>query len=260
MLMYGGSLVTPIESRVEDLKDGIQQDLDLLKDYEDALRYEDDPRRILKYRRDIERQQASAAKYQKEYNELQIKMAEVPVAECETISGQMQEVHSMLKQLRLKVDDLQSGQGDILDKLDIQHQEVLDRFVASDQTIEASIIKHLDKTQLETVKTILVAIEAHRVPDEEINETLDAVRQVLSELQHGALGSNMRLTENAEHVSKVLDDPKVDLSHKLKVTLPIIPLLLSYEGEVAMKSGMNLRSALDNLKASVASIMKCRKA
>ena len=37
--------------RLNHLVDNIQQDLNLLKEYEDALRYEDEPKRLARYRR-----------------------------------------------------------------------------------------------------------------------------------------------------------------------------------------------------------------
>lgn len=54
--------------RIQQLADNIRQDLDLLKGFEDELRYETNPRLMAKYRRDIERQRNSLALNQIEYN------------------------------------------------------------------------------------------------------------------------------------------------------------------------------------------------
>ena len=43
-----------VELRAEQLKDNVSWVLKLLKEYEDALLYEDVPRRKAKYRKDIE--------------------------------------------------------------------------------------------------------------------------------------------------------------------------------------------------------------
>ncbi|MBA1341611.1 MAG: Photosystem I assembly protein Ycf3 [ANME-2 cluster archaeon] len=58
------------EKRLKVLEDHINNDLDLLKEYEDVLRDETDPRRKAKYRREIEQQRESLAHYQQEYNQL----------------------------------------------------------------------------------------------------------------------------------------------------------------------------------------------
>jgi len=59
------------------------------------------------------------------------------------------------------------------------------------------------------------------------------------------------LTSEIENLSDVVDAPKLDASHKLKITIPIIPFILSYEGEMGLKSGMNLESAWQRLLSKV---------
>jgi hypothetical protein len=60
-----------------------------------------------------------------------------------------------------------------------------------------------------------------------------------------------QLVREVENLSAVVDDPKLDVSHKLKVSIPIIPLILSYETEVELKSGLNLKAAWQRLKVRV---------
>ncbi len=168
----------PIEFRIQQLEDNIRQDLDLLKSYEDELRYETDPSLREKYRRRIERQRESLNRYQQEYGELQ--------------------------------------------------------------------------KQAATVKSILDEIEARPVPESELRETLSAVQQTLSEIKQNKTGRyDPQLVSEAKNLSEVVDDPKLDAHHKLKVSVPIIPLILSYETEVGLKSGLNLKAAWQRLKARI---------
>lgn len=60
-----------IRKRQVQLEENISRDLDILHEYEVRLQYEDDPRRIAKYRREIERQRASYDKNREEYDELE---------------------------------------------------------------------------------------------------------------------------------------------------------------------------------------------
>lgn len=76
--------------RLQQLNDNIQQDLELLKDYEDALRYEDDPRRRARYRREIEKLHESAARYKEEIVNLKAEVA------GGKMSGDMQTVSKQL--------------------------------------------------------------------------------------------------------------------------------------------------------------------
>ena len=82
--------------RLKDLKDQINKDLKLLKEYEDELRYETDPRRIGSYRREIERQHESLTRNQKEYDELRRQMT----------PEELQSVTELLQQKDAKLDEI----------------------------------------------------------------------------------------------------------------------------------------------------------
>ena len=82
--------------RLNDLEDNIRQDLDMLKEYEDKLRYETDPRRIGSYRREIERQHESLTHNQKEYDELRRQMT----------PEELQNVTDLLQQKDAKLDEI----------------------------------------------------------------------------------------------------------------------------------------------------------
>jgi hypothetical protein len=82
--------------RMEDLEDHIRKDLKLLKEYEDVLRYETDPRRIGSYRREIERQRESLTCYQQEYDELGRQMT----------PEELQNVTALLQQKNAKLDEI----------------------------------------------------------------------------------------------------------------------------------------------------------
>ncbi len=58
------------QQRLKDLEDNLAKERELLKQFEDTLRYETDPRIRARYQQDIERQQQAIANYQQEYAEL----------------------------------------------------------------------------------------------------------------------------------------------------------------------------------------------
>ena len=82
--------------RMEDLEDHIRKDLKLLKEYEDVLRYEADPRLQARYHREIERLREYLTNYQQDYDELRRQM--IPVTE--------QAVTDLLQQKDAKQDTL----------------------------------------------------------------------------------------------------------------------------------------------------------
>jgi len=164
-----------IELRTQQLADNIRQDLELLKGYEDELRYETDPRRLAKYRREIERQRESLSRYQQEYDDLQKQVIGEPPAE-------MQETEDQLRQMNDKLDDLLGGQKVMQDDLKDFRKILLARFDANEQAIISTIVQRLDQSQLATVQSILAGIETHSLLESELQETLNAVQQSLSEI------------------------------------------------------------------------------
>jgi len=232
-----------IERRIQQLADNIRKDMDLLNDYEDELRYETDPRRLARYRREIERQRESLSRYQQEYDELRGQLTGDPPAG-------MQDSADMLRQMGAKLDGLLSGQSAIQKDLKDFRKTLLARFDDSEQTIISTVVQRLDQNQLVTVRRILGEIETHRLPESELQETLSAVLQAISEIKQNEAGYyDSRLVSEAANLSEMVDDPKLDVNHKLKVSIPIIPLILSYETEVGLKSGLNLKTAWQRLKA-----------
>jgi hypothetical protein len=100
------------------------------------------------------------------------------------------------------------------------------------------------------VLSIQDKIETYSVPENELQETLSAIQQALLEIRQTGL-NDLQLLSEAKNLSEMVDDPKLDVNHKLKVSVPIIPLILSYETEVGLKSGLNLKAAWQRLKARV---------
>ncbi len=88
------------QQRLRDLADHIAQDLAQLKENEDALRYEDDLSRRARYRREIKRQRESAARYQREYDELRTWVIGEPPAALQGVTTQLQYMDAKLDTLR----------------------------------------------------------------------------------------------------------------------------------------------------------------
>ena len=233
------------ELRLQDLADNIRQDMNLLKAYEDELRHETDPRRLEGDRREIERQRESLTRYQQEYDELQKQVTGVPSAE-------MVDTANLLRQMDAKLDDVLKNQKVMQEDLKDLRKTLLARFDASEQAIISAIVQRLDQNQLATVQSIVDEIETHSVPENELQETLNTIQQALSEIKQNEVGYyDSQLVSEAKSLSDVVEDPKLDVTHKLKVSIPIIPLILTYETEVELKSGLNLKAAWQRLKVRV---------
>jgi hypothetical protein len=87
------------QQRQRDLRDNIAQAMNLLKQYEDAVLYEDDPGRTERYRRQIGRLRELAADYQKEYDDLKASALGEPSAALDDLGVKLQEVDTRLDRL-----------------------------------------------------------------------------------------------------------------------------------------------------------------
>ena len=166
-------------------------------------------------------------------------------------SKDRQKIDEQFGVIRAMLVEIQSGQKVLVDELKGLRQTVLARFDANEQAIIGTVVKELNQSQLAAVKTVLDAVEANRVSESESRETLSAVQQTLSEIQEKADKIDPKVVSEAASISKVLEDPKLSVTQKLKYSVPIIPLILSFEGEVELKSEMNLKSAWKALKSRV---------
>lgn len=225
-----------IELRLKDLDDNIEQDLALLKKYEDTLRYEDEPRRKAKYQRDIEQLRESANRYQQELNELQRQIISEPNVHTQTVAIQLQQVNT-------KLDRLSAGQKAIYENINHLHQGLLARYKDSEQNIIAAITEQLDKAQITTISTILDALEADQVSEGEMQNILQSIHLILTTVQQRGIA----LPAYQKTLAEVINRAELDTKHRLKVSLPIIPFLLDYEGELELGTGIKLKAVLQEL-------------
>ncbi len=199
------------QKRLEDLEDNIKQDLELLKDYDDELRYTTDPRLKARYRREITRQENSVSRYKQEYNRLQQELTGQP-------SPQMQEVGIQLRQMDAKLNILLSGQVAIYEDL----------------------LKQLDQNQLVLTQKLQDALDANQVSEPQMQQMLAVLEERIP-----------LLPPSQAAITEVIKDPELDVKQKLKVTLPIVPMLVEYEGEFELGSGFNIKTAWEKLVAKL---------
>lgn len=224
--------------RLKDLEDNIKQDLALLKKYEEALRYEDDPRRQVKYNREIEQLRESANRYQQEYDQLDQQITGESTVQMDSVAIQLEQMNDRLDQLYV-------GQKAIYGNINHLRQGLLARYSASEKNIISAITERLDESQVTTISALLDAIEANKVSDAEMQKILPSIQEGLIILQQ----RGVTLPVSQEEIVGVINEPQMDFKHRLKVAVPIIPFILDYEGELELGTGINLKKALKQFMA-----------
>jgi hypothetical protein len=215
--------------RLKDLEDHIAQEQELLREFEEVLSDETNPRIQRKYRCDIERQQKSVAGYRQEYNELQQELAGQP-------SAQMQEMGNQLQQMDTKLNILLCNQVAIYENLDRMRQDLLLRYDATEQATIEAVAQQLDRNQLLLTQNLLDALDANQVSEPQIQQMLAVLAERVP-----------ALPPSQAAVAEIIKDPTLDARHKLKVTLPLVPFLVEYEGELELGSGFNIKLAWEQL-------------
>jgi len=215
--------------RLQDLEDHIVQEQKLLREFEEVLRDATNPRIQAGYRRDIERQQESVAGYRQEYNELQQELAGQP-------SARMQEMGNQLQQMDAKLNILLSSQVAIYENLDRMRQDLLLRYDTTEQATIKAVAQQLDRNQLVLTQHLLDALEANQVPQQQMQQMLAVLEERVP-----------ALPPSQSAIAEIIKAPELGAKHKLKVTLPLVPFLVDYEGELELGSGFNIKSAWEQL-------------
>ncbi len=155
------------------------------------------------------------------------------------------ELRSLFAGLQAQIQQVQADlrQGFVL---------LLARFDASEQRILAPLLARLDGQEAALVAAVLDALDDRLFPAGELGQHLAVIQTALAELNIRASQiGDRQLAAAVQHADAIVSDPGLDVKHKLKVSIPIVPALLAYEGELELGSHANLREAWRALRAWV---------
>jgi len=208
--------------RLTDLLDNITQDQKLLKEYEETLTVEDDPRKLKKYKKEIKRQQESINNYRQEYTELEQQLIGTSAPQMQVVENKLHLVENQLQQIDAK-----------LNIVLVNQDSLLNRYQFSEQAILRVIIEQLNQTQLAFTENMLNAVAANQVSESEMLQMLAVLETRIPSLP----------TSSQAEIAEIIKSPELDARHKITVTLPIVPFLINYEGELELGTGFNIKSA-----------------
>ena len=210
------------QQRLTDLLDNITQDQKLLKEFEDELTVTDNPRTLKKYKKEIKRQQESINNYRQEYTELEQQLIGTSESQMQVVGNKLQLVENQLQQIDAK-----------LNIVLVNQDSLLNRYQASEQAILKVIIEQLNQTQLAFTENMLNAVAANQVSESEMLQMLAVLETRIPSLP----------PSSQAEIAEIIKSPELDARHKITVTLPIVPFLINYEGELELGTGFNIKSA-----------------
>jgi hypothetical protein len=217
--------------RLQHLEENTAKVLQLLNEYEAELLDEDDPGKKSKYCRRVERLKQQKVGYEEEFVELQIQLTNHSPLQAQTISDHLQEINNKIELL--------------LDSQVALSQALLSRFNPREKALLLPFTQRLDKPKLIEVQAFLEAVDTNQASEEEVQSMLTEPRQVLRELKE----RNLALQPANEAVIEMINAPTIDAKHALKVSIPIIPFILAYEGELGLGTGIKLKETWQHWKS-----------
>ncbi|HEX9926237.1 MAG TPA: hypothetical protein VGD99_26505 [Anaerolineae bacterium] len=229
------------QRRLADLQRHLEQDHQLLKDYEKLLRLEDDPRRLLRYRHEIERQKATIAGYELELTGILPEAA----TRSEAMPAQIQQTLAALQaQLATMEEGLVAGQQGLSEQLRQQQATLLDHIDARHRETVERVTARLETDQLETVELLYDLVDQQQLAQWELDEIATLGQQSLAKLTNAPNASYWQQLLAAAEETNAVDQ-------KFKLILPLIPCFLEYELELRADTLPALQQVWGRLRAKI---------
>ncbi|MCO5213096.1 MAG: CHAT domain-containing protein [Caldilinea sp.] len=151
-----------------------------------------------------------------------------------------------------RLDELVAGQGALLARQDAFQREVLAALAAAEQRVVAGVLDGMDERNRRLVEEVMLAVQGGQAPPAETQALLDAVAAVRAEVRgHGAALASLGDRLDALAAGEPVGPTEAEVKHRLVMTVPIVPFLLGYEGEIELKSRFGLDAAWQALVKKV---------
>ena len=117
--------------------------------------------------------------------------------------------------------------------------------IYQEEGIETSqdVIRIGNKLQKIFIKSIIEAIDQKQLTDAEMKEFLRVIQQAFKELEQKAPSDSAvgKMLQESQNLPEVWESPTKDTGEKLKVSIPIIPSILTYEAELSVNVKESLK-------------------
>jgi len=155
-----------------------------------------------------------------------------------------------------RLDQVLAGQAELGAELDAFQAVVLSSLSGAEQRIVVAVLAGVDAQSRRHVEAIMLAVQDNHLAAADLQTLLAAVAAVHAEVRgHGAaladLSARLDLLAVDEAVAAVVGPTDAEFKHRLVMTVPLVPFLLSYEGEVELKSRLGLDAAWQALLARI---------
>ena len=217
------------EFRKKQLMENINRQYKLLHEYEKKRDLSERPKEIELFNDEITNITQSLNEYIIQYNRIcQVEGMTAP-----------QEVASILTELQV----LKQRQQQIISKQDETlmavwqaRNAILKRITTVYQDSMRVLLSALDEQETNIVQAIVEDIDQKQLTEIEMTELLTAIQQGYTELQQKALPISpaYEVSQETKKLPQVWNSPDISTGGKLKLSIPIIPKILTYETDLSV--------------------------
>lgn|GEM_PF-4240560 len=217
-------LLEPMAIRLATLRKNMAESMQLLSEYEDELRTEDDPGRRKRWTRRIEQLRTALRASETEYKRIRTRNPAITAGEITSAASSDIEPEGLFRQL--------------FERLDVLQRELAASLRSSAERVIRALSSRLDESEASIARDVADLVEANAVPREEMDQLLALANEGLIALADVAQPEE---AADADGVLEALTSSHLSTSHKIKLAVPIIPFLLKYEGDLGWEGKADLR-------------------
>ena len=217
------------EIRKKQLMDNIKRQYKLLHEYEKKRDLSERPKEIELFNDEITNITQSLNEYIIQYNRIcQVEGMTAP-----------QEVASILTELQVlkqRQQQIISKQDETLIAVSQARNAILKRITTVYQDSMRVLLSALDEQETNIVQAIVEDIDQKQLTEIEMTELLTAIQQGYTELQQKALPISpaYEVSQETKKLPQVWNSPDISTGGKLKLSIPIIPKILTYETDLSV--------------------------
>lgn len=112
---------------------------------------------------------------------------------------------------------------------------------------QTALISALDDNQKAEITLASLAIEQDRLSRQEVEQILQDMQLYLNDMAGRSDALENAVAEAIQHSARIVNDTELEPKHRIIATLPIIPMLIDYQAEFELKSGINVTEIISNL-------------
>jgi cytochrome c556 len=225
------------EKRRNHLMENISRQYKLLHEYERKRDLSDRPKEIEAFNSEITAIANSLEDYIAQYN----RICQDDNTSC---SPEVASIWNEIQHLKQGQQLIVQKQDETLAAIDRVRHEISMKIEDSYRSLALNLLLALDEQEVRVVGAIIDGIEKNQLSEKEMAEALKAIQTGYAELQAKSLlvSSTTGGAEDTKQLPQVWNSPDLNAGGKLKLSIPLIPAILSYETElsVSVKQSLSL--------------------